>query len=125
VISFQRNKKKNTNYALIVIMLFLSLLHVALLSVRSSLRSCNNHKQESSIEWLGFRCNDTRTTDTNHVYEYSSLTWEFWIVSFIITPIIGIIVGDLVNQHDFKFYRRHLQFLRLEFDTRLGMHSPR
>jgi hypothetical protein len=40
-------------------------------------------------------------------------------------PVLGIAVGFVVNAYDNFCYRRHLQFLRLEFDTRLGMHSPR
>jgi uncharacterized membrane protein len=42
-----------------------------------------------------------------------------------VLPILGIILGYICNIIDDKWYRRHLQFLRLEFDTRLGMHSPR
>lgn len=49
---------------------------------------------------------------------------QVWIAIGIF-PFIGLIVGFIVNSDDIFSYQRHLQFLRLEFDTRLGMHSPR
>lgn len=42
-----------------------------------------------------------------------------------ICPVVGMVSGLGINRDDNFSYQRHLQFLRLEFDTRLGMHSPR
>lgn len=55
---------------------------------------------------------------------YAKLHWSVWIA---LTFLLGMqfFCGFVVNYFDHKHYRRHLQFLRLEFDTRLGMHSPR
>jgi len=47
-----------------------------------------------------------------------------WLLLLLLT-LLGAASGGLVNSADDKFYRRYLQLLRLEFDTRLGMHSPR
>ena len=56
---------------------------------------------------------------------YADLNWYVWLTMMVIMPLVGIIITITVNQQDDKAYRRYLQFLRLEFDTRLGMHSPR
>jgi hypothetical protein len=82
-----------------IVSLLCLLLHAALLAARAFLRS-------------------------NGVATYCSLHWGVWVVLTTI-PLGGIITGYVVNYYDNKHYRRHLQFLRLEFDTRLGMHSPR
>ena len=55
---------------------------------------------------------------------FASLHWSIW-VAIGVFQMVGVMVGFIVNYFDSKHYRRHLQFLRLEFDTRLGMHSPR
>lgn len=60
--------------------------------------------------------------DSSH--SYSNLDWFVWLALFIL-PVVGVVVGVLVNADDQHHYKRYLQFLRLEFDTRLGMHSPR
>lgn len=51
-----------------------------------------------------------------------------YIVYFLIPLLnmIGMLINSIyINSYDFASYRRYQQFLRLEFDTRLGMHSPR
>lgn len=55
---------------------------------------------------------------------YYHMDMQVWIAIGVF-PLLGLIVGFLVNSEDMFSYQRHLQFLRLEFDTRLGMHSPR
>jgi len=57
-------------------------------------------------------------------HTYWELHWAIW-VTMLVLPALGILLGAVVNRLDDHHYRRHLQFLRLEFDTRLGMHSPR
>jgi hypothetical protein len=56
---------------------------------------------------------------------YADLGWGVWLTAAVAMPLFGAAVSVAVNQNDDRFYRRYLQFLRLEFDTRLGMHSPR
>lgn len=68
--------------------------------------------------------NYCRMAEDENAFKYSSLDFIVWILMCVL-PFIGILVGSLVNYFDKVHYRRYLQFLRLEFDTRLGMHSPR
>ena len=58
------------------------------------------------------------------IWLYATIHWSVWIATGIF-PVLGIVLGFSINYFDSRNYRRHLQFLRLEFDTRLGMHSPR
>ncbi|OYW91255.1 MAG: hypothetical protein B7Z23_08485, partial [Pseudomonadales bacterium 32-61-5] len=58
------------------------------------------------------------------LHTYIELDWFVWLIMFLL-PVVGVVVGVLVNADDQHHYKRYLQFLRLEFDTRLGMHSPR
>ena len=55
---------------------------------------------------------------------YRYMRYDIWI-AMVIFPLCGLLVGNVVNSLDDKSYRRYMQFLRLEFDTRLGMHSPK
>eukprot|EP01041_Mallomonas_annulata_P015216 gene15216-32237_t len=55
---------------------------------------------------------------------YTYLDTSVWVM-LVILPLLGLSLGYVCNSIDDKWYKRHLQFLRLEFDTRLGMHSPR
>jgi hypothetical protein len=61
----------------------------------------------------------------NGIEAYSLLNWSVWVAAIVICPIISIILCIVLNKHDGTAYKRYLQYLRLEFDTRLGMHSPR
>ena len=63
-------------------------------------------------------------TRENGLALYYNMDMQVWI-SIGVFPIVGMVVGFIVNSNDIFSYQRHLQFLRLEFDTRLGMHSPR
>jgi hypothetical protein len=55
---------------------------------------------------------------------YAQLDYTLWACMGLLS-IGGIFVGLAVNAHDKERHMRHLQFLRLDFDTKLGMHSPR
>ena len=59
-----------------------------------------------------------------HSHNYAGLDWPVWIFMLLL-PLLGVLFGVLINRNDERHYRRYMQFLRLEFDTRLGMHSPR
>ncbi len=56
--------------------------------------------------------------------DYANLHLAVWLaiaVGFVATFLVGLIV----NAHDEKRHRQEMQFRRLDFDTKLGMHSPR
>ncbi len=72
--------------------------------------------------FTGINCSDVQSG--SETYEYSDLHYSVWIVLVVLTVLNGWI-GFYLNKDDNHHYRRYLQFLRLEFDTRLGMHSPR
>lgn len=51
---------------------------------------------------------------------------DAWVwVAMVLSPLAEIATGIRVNVSDDQSYKRYLQYLRLEFDTRLGMYSPR
>jgi hypothetical protein len=58
----------------------------------------------------------------SYLYLHSHLLLWPVLLAF---PFIGLFIGNAINSWDERWYKRHLMFLRLEFDTRLGMHSPR
>ena len=55
---------------------------------------------------------------------YAALHVWVWLL-LLLLPLLCAVAGGLLNSADDQFYRRYMQLLRLEFDTRLGMHSPR
>ena len=55
---------------------------------------------------------------------YQVLTADVWVL-MVGLALLGSGISHAVNSYDLFFYKRYQQFLRLEFDTRLGMHSPR
>lgn len=54
----------------------------------------------------------------------SNCPWEPLVVGAV-CPFLILALGELVKRHDARTYDRYVTLLRLEFDTRLGMHSPR
>lgn len=64
------------------------------------------------------------STDSAAPHTYAQLDWPVWLL-MVGLPLLGVALGVLINRDDDHHYRRYLQFLRLEFETRLGMHSPR
>jgi hypothetical protein len=47
-----------------------------------------------------------------------------WLV-MLASAVVGSLVAFATASHDQVAYKRYLNYLRLEFDTKLGMHSPR
>jgi hypothetical protein len=107
----------------------LLLVHVLIMLFRYLFRSCTISGSTSSY-FSGVDCSTATSSSstTNHsflpAYDYSDLHYSVWIV-FLVSIGMNLWVGFHLNQDDNYHYRRYLQFLRLEFDTRLGMHSPR
>lgn len=56
--------------------------------------------------------------------QYHYMRYDVWL-AMVVFPLFGLVIGTFVNALDEKGYRRYMQFLRLEFDTKLGMHSPK
>lgn len=54
----------------------------------------------------------------------SNCPWKPLVVGAI-CPFVILALGELVKRHDARTYDRYVTLLRLEFETRLGMHSPR
>ncbi len=97
-----------------LILLLLVCVHTLIVYIRDAMRCNSNIINNSNI-----------STDASSSYlSYSDFTWPVWVV-LVCLPLLSVLVGLFLNEQDARFYRRHLQFLRLEFDTRLGMHSPR
>lgn len=42
-----------------------------------------------------------------------------------VCPLVVLGIAELLKRNDSRVYDRYVTLLRLEFDTRLGMHSPR
>ncbi|CAH0518116.1 unnamed protein product [Peronospora belbahrii] len=49
----------------------------------------------------------------------------FWVVSLGVWPLIIICVDEVLKTHDKRHLVRYNKFLRMQFDTRLGMWSPK
>ncbi|OQS05388.1 hypothetical protein THRCLA_02470 [Thraustotheca clavata] len=50
--------------------------------------------------------------------------WYYWF-ALSVWPFLVIGIDELVKRHDHKLVVRYYKFLRMQFDTRLGMWSPR
>ncbi|DAZ96126.1 TPA: hypothetical protein N0F65_008705 [Lagenidium giganteum] len=55
---------------------------------------------------------------------YDIVPWYFWVGVFV-WPIIVVVVDEMVKAHDRRHLTRYYKFLRMQFDTRLGMWSPK
>jgi hypothetical protein len=110
-----------------VIALFLCVLHMIVLGVRSVWRSSGDSagpQYDDDASMSSMAAEAMGSSISNHAHTYAELHWGVWLLMFLL-PALGVVVGVLVNREDNHHYCRYLQFLRLEFDTRLGMHSPR
>ncbi|KAE8999949.1 hypothetical protein PF010_g15028 [Phytophthora fragariae] len=54
-----------------------------------------------------------------------SVPWSFWVVILGVWPLIIIAVDEAIKTHDKRHLVRYNKFLRMQFDTRLGMWSPK
>lgn len=53
-----------------------------------------------------------------------SCPWEAMVVGALCPLAMGA-TAELLKHDDARAHDRYIKLLRLEFDTRLGMHSPR
>lgn len=57
-------------------------------------------------------------------YVKEAVPWYFWLL-FLIWPLCVIVIDEIVKSHDRHHLTRYFKFLRMQFDTRLGMWSPK
>jgi hypothetical protein len=55
-------------------------------------------------------------------YPWSS---PFLMTTILLWPVVILISDEIVKHHDRVIFRRQQQRLRIVFDTKLGMHSPK
>ncbi|RLN55983.1 hypothetical protein BBP00_00008227 [Phytophthora kernoviae] len=55
----------------------------------------------------------------------ASVPWTFWAVVFGVWPLLIVAIDEAVKTHDKRHLVRYNKFLRMQFDTRLGMWSPK
>lgn len=54
----------------------------------------------------------------------SNCPWEPLVVGAL-CPFVILGISEMLKRNDARVYDRYITLLRLEFETRLGMHSPR
>ena len=109
-----------------IMVILMTVVHVGIMIWRAGLRGCWISNTLTAV-LAGIDCtldDDDNSGGNNHNPQYSDLHYLVWIW-LLVGSMMNVIVGFVVNHDDNHHYRRYLQFLRLEFDTRLGMHSPR
>lgn len=115
--SLSKERLHNTMYFFTILVVLCT--YCILMFLRSSWRNCQHGRSHGFYEGM-----DCTTVGSQEYVGYASVPISAWIC-FAFTAILAIVVAEVVNNYDIKFYQRHMQFLRFEFDTRLGMHSPR
>ncbi|KAF0683095.1 Aste57867_24783 [Aphanomyces stellatus] len=50
--------------------------------------------------------------------------WYFWL-ALLVWPLVAVLVDEIAKRHDHHLLVRYYKFLRMQFDTRLGMWSPK
>ena len=97
--------------------------HALFVSSRAMLRS-HGHDSNHHCE-LRHQSNNTVTVvGGDGISAFVQVSWVVYLL-MVALPSCGVLASCSLNDFDRKSYTRYLQFLRLEFDTRLGMHSPR
>jgi len=54
-----------------------------------------------------------------------AIDWDVWVVIVGVAPWVGLALAEYAKRLDARILHRHARFRRLEFATRLGMHSPK
>ncbi|KAJ3021631.1 hypothetical protein HKX48_008112 [Thoreauomyces humboldtii] len=58
------------------------------------------------------------------VYSLSVVKWWAYVVALVAAPAISIALQELVKVHDRRAWEKFQKRSKLEFNTKLGMHSP-
>jgi cell division protein FtsW (lipid II flippase) len=59
----------------------------------------------------------------NGPFNLSDLPWYIYVIVVLIA-VVNIPIQELVKKHDRSRWLRFQKFLKLQFNTKLGMHSP-
>ncbi|KAM3578075.1 hypothetical protein VYU27_000174 [Nannochloropsis oceanica] len=54
-----------------------------------------------------------------------AIGWDVWLMVVGVAPWVGLASAEYAKRLDAEVWNRHARFRRLEFATRLGMHSPK
>eukprot|EP00624_Nannochloropsis_granulata_P001749 evm.model.NODE_18601_length_27381_cov_31.837370.5 len=54
-----------------------------------------------------------------------AIGWDVWLMVVGVAPLVGLALAEYAKRLDAEVLNRHARFRRLEFATRLGMHSPK
>jgi hypothetical protein len=74
-----------------------------------------------SMVWAGIHGADGKSL---WYFVQEAVPWYFWLI-YLIWPILILIMDEIIKLHDRKHLIRYFKFLRMQFDTRLGMWSPK
>lgn len=66
-----------------------------------------------------------RSAERDTLLLLGALPWYYWVASYVIVPLLALGLQELLKCREAPDYLRYRNYLRLQFDTRLGMHSPR
>ena len=73
----------------------------------------------------GSVCIPESTRSFNQFRWLSEADAVVWICGFLIFPFISVCISEITKRNERKWYYKNMQRLRLLFETRLGMYSPR
>lgn len=54
---------------------------------------------------------------------FSQVEWYVYVIMFV-WPLFVVIIDELVKRSERHHWKLNQEILRLEFETKLGMHSP-
>ena len=96
---------------LYIAILIIFIIHIIVLIIRQILRT-------------NMYTNDTNTNIYNNSYYYKEVDYRVWI-ALCLMPVCGVAIGLWTNYYDNIQYKRYMQYLRFDFETKLGQYSPR
>ena len=99
---------------LYIAILIIFIIHIIILIIRQILRA-NMYNNYS---------NTTNNTMYNNSYYYKDVDYRVWI-ALCLLPVCGVAIGLWTNYYDNIQYKRYMQYLRFDFETKLGQYSPR
>jgi len=66
-------------------------------------------------------------SDGSTLWQFASqsVPWYFWVLCYLGWPLLVVATDEAVKAHDRAHLSRYYKFMRMQFDTRLGMWSPK
>lgn len=65
-----------------------------------------------------------RAAGREQLFVFVHVPLDLWLIMLLL-PIVVLAIGELMKLQDKEVHDRHMRYLRAEFNTRLGTHSPR